>query len=82
MDLAREGAVAGVLVVAGIMLVCQLAFAGSPPAAATILLAGSGSLELSSEALSVTAALAGLLGFRDLALVLSGAVTIPTSGVP
>lgn len=43
MDLAREGAVAGVLVVAGIMLVCQLAFAGSPPAAATILLAGSGS---------------------------------------
>ncbi|MCA1730555.1 MAG: hypothetical protein LC751_14440 [Actinobacteria bacterium] len=68
--------------VAGIMLVCQLAFAGSPPAAATILLASSGSLELSADALGVTAALAGLLDFRGLALVLSEAVTVPTSGVP
>lgn len=65
-ELARFGAVAGVLVVGGIMLVYQLAFAGSTPAAATllpILLAGAGALELSGAAVGVTVALAGLATF-------------------
>ena len=65
-DLARIGAVAGVLAVAGMMLVFQLAFAGSTPAAATllpILLAASGALRLPEEVVGMTVALAGLATF-------------------
>ena len=65
-DLARVGAVAGVLSVAGMMLVFQLAFAGSTPAAATllpILLAASGALRLPEEVVGMTVALAGLATF-------------------
>ena len=48
-DVARIGAVAGVLAVSGMMVVFQLAFAGSTPAAATllpILLTAAGALQL------------------------------------
>lgn len=65
-DLARIGAVAGVLAVAAMMLVFQLAFAGSTPAAATllpILLAASGALRLPEEVVGMTVALAGLATF-------------------
>ncbi len=80
-DLARAGAVAGVLVVAGIMLVYQLAFAGSTPAAATllpVLLAGSGSLGLPAEAVGVTVALAGLATFVLPSQAMSNLVTYQT----
>lgn len=65
-DLARIGAVAEVLAVAAMMLVFQLAFAGSTPAAATllpILLAASGALRLPEEVVGMTVALAGLATF-------------------
>lgn len=65
-EVARAGAVAAVLAVAATMLVFQLAFAGSTPAAATllpILLAASGTLGLPPEVVGVTVALAGLVTF-------------------
>lgn len=65
-DFARLGAIAGVLAVAGMMLVFQLAFAGSTPAAATllpILLASSVALGLPPEVIGMTVALAGLATF-------------------
>jgi len=80
-DLARAGAVAGVLVVAGIMLVYQLAFAGSTPAAATllpVLLAGSGSLGLPMGVVGVTVALAGLATFVLPSQAMSNLVTYQT----
>jgi sodium-dependent dicarboxylate transporter 2/3/5 len=79
--LARAGAVAGVLVVAGIMLVYQLAFAGSTPAAATllpILLAGSGALGLTPSVVGVVVALAGLVTFVLPSQAMANLVTYET----
>ena len=80
-DLARIGAVAGVLVVAGMMLIFQLAFAGSTPAAATllpILLAASGALRLPEEVIGMTVALAGLATFVLPSQAMSNLVTYET----
>lgn len=80
-DLARIGAVAGVLVVAGMMLVFQLAFAGSTPAAATllpILLAASGALRLPEEVVGMTVALAGLATFVLPSQAMANLVTYET----
>ena len=80
-DLARAGTVAGMLVVAGIMLVYQLAFAGSTPAAATlllVLLAGSGTLRMSAPAVGVTVALSGLATFVLPSQAMSNLVTYET----
>ncbi len=80
-DLARTGAVVGVLMVGGIMLVYQLAFAGSTPAAATllpILLAASGALGLPAEAVGVTVALAGLATFVLPSQAMANLVTYET----
>ena len=79
--LARTGAVVGVLVVAGIMLLYQLAFAGSTPAAATllpVLLAGSASLGLPAGTVGVTVALAGLATFVLPSQAMSNLVTYET----
>jgi sodium-dependent dicarboxylate transporter 2/3/5 len=80
-DLARLGAVAGVLAVAGMMLVFQLAFAGSTPAAATllpILLAASGALRLPEEVVGMTVALAGLATFVLPSQAMANLVTYET----
>lgn len=80
-ELARTGAVVGVLAVAGLMLVFQLAFAGSTPAAATllpILLATSGALRLPPEAVGVTVALAGLATFVLPSQAMANLVTFET----
>lgn len=80
-SLAHLGAVAGILVVAALMLVYQLAFAGSTPAAATllpVLLAGSGALELPVAAVGVTVALAGLATFVLPSQAMSNLVTYET----
>lgn len=80
-DLARAGAVAGVLVVAAIMLVYQLAFAGSTPAAATLLpimLAASGALQLPVGAVGVTVALSGLATFVLPSQAMANLVTYET----
>ena len=80
-DLARIGAVAGVLAVAGMMLVFQLAFAGSTPAAATllpILLAASGALHLPEEVVGMTVALAGLATFILPSQAMANLVTYET----
>ncbi|MGB3682824.1 MAG: SLC13 family permease [Rubrobacteraceae bacterium] len=80
-ELARVGAVAGVLVVAGMMLVFQLAFAGSTPAAATllpILLAASGALRLPEEVVGMTVALAGLATFVLPSQAMANLVTYET----
>lgn len=81
MSLAHLGAVAGILVVAALMLVYQLAFAGSTPAAATllpVLLAGSGVLGLPVAAVGVTVALAGLATFVLPSQAMSNLVTYET----
>lgn len=81
MSLAHLGAVAGILVVAALMLVYQLAFAGSTPAAATllpVLLAGSGALGLPVAAVGVTVALAGLATFVLPSQAMSNLVTYET----
>lgn len=80
-SLAHLGAVAGILVVAALMLVYQLAFAGSTPAAATllpVLLAGSGALELPVAAVGVTVALAGLATFVLPSQAMSNLITYET----
>lgn len=80
-NLAHAGAVAGVLVIAAIMLVYQLAFAGSTPAAATLLpimLAGSGSLQLPVGAVGVTVALSGLATFVLPSQAMANLVTYET----
>jgi solute carrier family 13 (sodium-dependent dicarboxylate transporter), member 2/3/5 len=80
-ELAQRGAVAGVLAVAALMLVFQLAFAGSTPAAATllpILLASSGTLRLPPEAVGVTVALAGLATFVLPSQAMANFVTFET----
>lgn len=80
-ELAQTRAVAGVLAVAGLMLVFQLAFAGSTPAAATllpILLATSGALRLPPEAVGVTVALAGLATFVLPSQAMANLVTFET----
>ncbi len=80
-EVARLAAVAGVLSVAGIMLVFQLAFAGSTPAAATllpILLAASGALQLPEEVIGMTVALAGLATFILPSQAMSNLVTYET----
>lgn len=80
-SLAHLGAVAGIIVVAALMLVYQLAFAGSTPAAATllpVLLAGSGALELPVAAVGVTVALAGLATFVLPSQAMSNLVTYET----
>ena len=80
-DLTRIGAVAGVLAVAGMMLVFQLAFAGSTPAAATllpILLAASGALRLPEEVVGMTVALAGLATFILPSQAMANLVTYET----
>lgn len=80
-SLAHLGAVAGILVVAAIMLVYQIAFAGSTPAAATllpVLLAGSGALGLPVAAVGVTVALAGLATFVLPSQAMSNLVTYQT----
>jgi sodium-dependent dicarboxylate transporter 2/3/5 len=80
-DFARLGVIAGVLAVAGIMLVFQLAFAGSTPAAATllpILLASSTALRLPPEVIGMTVALAGLATFVLPSQAMSNLVTYQT----
>ena len=80
-DFARLGFVAGVLAVAGIMLVFQLAFAGSTPAAATllpILLASASALRLPPEVIGMTVALAGLATFILPSQAMSNLVTYQT----
>lgn len=80
-DLARVGATAGVIAVAGMMLVFQLAFAGSTPAAATllpILLAASGALRLPEEVVGMTVALAGLATFILPSQAMANLVTYET----
>lgn len=80
-NLAHAGAVAGILVVAAIMLVYQLAFAGSTPAAATLLpimLAGSGALQLPVAAVGVTVALSGLATFVLPSQAMANLVTYET----
>ncbi len=80
-DLARVGAVAGVLAVAGMMLVFQLAFAGSTPAAATllpILLSASAALRLPEEVVGMTVALAGLATFVLPSQAMANLVTYET----
>jgi sodium-dependent dicarboxylate transporter 2/3/5 len=81
LSLAHLGAVAGILVVAALMLVYQTAFAGSTPAAATllpVLLAGSGALGLPAAAVGVTVALAGLATFVLPSQAMSNLVTYQT----
>ena len=80
-DFARIGAIAGVLAVAGMMLVFQLAFAGSTPAAATllpILLASSTALRLPPEVIGMTLALAGLATFVLPSQAMANLVTYET----
>ncbi|MDP8940587.1 MAG: SLC13 family permease [Actinomycetota bacterium] len=80
-DFARLGVIAGVLAVAVMMLVFQLAFAGSTPAAATllpILLAASGALRLPAEVIGMTVALAGLATFVLPSQAMSNLVTYQT----
>lgn len=80
-DVAHLGAVAGILVVAALMLVYQLAFAGSTPAAATllpVLLAGSAALQLPVAAVGVTVALAGLATFVLPSQAMSNLITYET----
>jgi sodium-dependent dicarboxylate transporter 2/3/5 len=80
-EVARFGAVAGILVVAAIMLVYQLAFAGSTPAAATllpVLISGAAVLELPVEAVGMTVALAGLATFVLPSQAMSNLVTYET----
>jgi sodium-dependent dicarboxylate transporter 2/3/5 len=80
-DLARVGAIFGVLSVAGMMLLFQLAFAGSTPAAATllpILLAASGALRLPEEVIGMTVALAGLATFVLPSQAMANLVTYET----
>lgn len=80
-NLAHAGAVAGVLVVAAIMLVYQLACAGSTPAAATLLpimLAGSGALQLPVAAVGVTVALSGFATFVLPSQAMANLVTYET----
>lgn len=80
-DLAKMGAVAGVLAVAGMMLVFQLAFAGSTPAAATllpILLTASDALRLPEEVIGLTVALAGLATFVLPSQAMANLVTYET----
>lgn len=80
-SLAHLGAVAGILVVAALMLVYQIAFAGSTPAAATllpVLIAGSGALGLPVAAVGVTVALAGLATFVLPSQAMSNLVTYET----
>ncbi len=80
-DLARLGAIFGVLAVAGMMLVFQLAFAGSTPAAATllpILLTASGALQLPEEVIGMTVALAGLATFVLPSQAMANLVTYET----
>lgn len=80
-EVARLGAVAGILVVAAAMLVYQLAFAGSTPAAATllpVLISGAAVLELPVEAVGVTVALAGLATFVLPSQAMSNLVTYET----
>lgn len=80
-SLAHLGAAAGVIVVAAFMLVYQLAFAGSTPAAATllpVLLAGSGALGVPVAAVGVTVALAGLATFVLPSQAMSNLVTYET----
>lgn len=80
-EVARLAAAAGVVAVAGIMLIFQLAFAGSTPAAATllpILLAASGALRLPEEVIGVTVALAGLATFILPSQAMSNLITYET----
>ena len=80
-DIARIGAVVGVVIVGAIMLVYQLAFAGSTPAAATllpILLAGAGALGMSAPVVGVTVALSGLATFVLPSQAMSNLVTYET----
>ncbi|CAN5727160.1 DASS family sodium-coupled anion symporter [soil metagenome] len=80
-SLAHLGAVAGVLAVAALMLVYQLAFAGSTPAAATllpVLIAGSGALGVPVATVGVTVALAGLATFVLPSQAMSNLVTYET----
>ncbi len=80
-DTARTGAVVGVVIVGAIMLVYQLAFAGSTPAAATllpILLAGAGGLGMGAPVVGVTVALSGLATFVLPSQAMSNLVTYET----
>lgn len=80
-DFARLGAIAGVLAVAVMMLVFQLAFAGSTPAAATllpILLASASALRLPPEVIGMTVALAGLATFVLPSQAMSNLITYQT----
>lgn len=80
-DFARLGAIAGVLAVAVMMLVFQLAFAGSTPAAATllpILLASATALRLPPEVIGMTVALAGLATFVLPSQAMANLVTYQT----